>query len=427
MTVSLGALYAIQREAWPASPIPASLLMRAWDISSLLWLCAVVPAVSALAGLLIYRNPRGAGACAIPQLVCWRIVSRGTNTEALTATIRRCRAESRKTPLFRYVIEVVTDASPEGLPPASDDLMYIQVPDSYQTPGGSRNKARALEYALHHSHLPATTWLVHLDEETHPTPSGIRGIARMIAEEERTGRLRIGQGTIVYHRDWKAHPFLTLSDCSRTGDDLGRYHLAMRLGIALFGLHGSYIVVRNDVEKYVGFDVGPRGSITEDAFWACMQMQAGHRCRWVDGYMEEQSTQSVTDFMKQRRRWFNGLVKVAAFAPVKLRWRAGLTISMAAWALTPLAWAYTLAHFAIGGEVDPLVRALANGSFAIYITTTLVGLKVNLAEHGVTSRVRRTGWYAAWLACMPVFGLMESASVAYAMARPSSGFHIVRK
>jgi egghead protein (zeste-white 4 protein) len=49
----------------------------------------------------------------------------------------------------------------------------------------------------------------------------------------------------------------------------------------------------------------------EDAFWALVAMQKGIRCRWVNGYLEEQSTQSVSDFIKQRRRWFQGLVIIA--------------------------------------------------------------------------------------------------------------------
>ena len=201
----------------------------------------------------------------------------------------------------------------------------------------------------------------------------------------------------------------------------------MRVGIPLFGLHGSYIVVRNDVEKAVGFDVGPLGSITEDAFWGCQQMQAGRRCRWVDGYLEEQCTQSVSDFMKQRRRWFNGLVKVAIYAPVKLRWRAVIGLSMAAWALAPFAWVYTIAHFALGGYVDPWIRLMANGSFAVYITTTLVGLRVNMTEHGFTGKGNRIRWCISWLALMPLFSLMESASVAFAIVKPSSKFHVVKK
>lgn len=428
MAVATIALYVIQSLAWPHSPLPHSAIMRVWSLGSLVWLSATVPAAFELTGLLMHRYPRDLRTVQpISQLVVWRIVSRGINVEALTATILRCRAESRATPLFRYVIEVVTDTSHDGLPVPASDLAYIRVPADYTTPGRTRNKARALEYALQFSPVPDDAWIVHLDEETQPTPSGIRGIARMIAEEERNGRLRIGQGTIVYHRDWRAHPFFTLSDCIRTGSDLGRLYLSMRAGVPLFGLHGSFIVVRNDVEKGVGFDVGPHGSITEDAFWGCAQMQAGRRCRWVDGYLEEQCTQSIPDFLKQRRRWFNGLVKVALFAPVQLRWRIVIGLSMAAWALAPLAWAYTLAHFAIGGYTFTWIRALADLSFAVYITTTLIGLRVNLSEHGVTSQARRAGWCLAWLLLMPAFSLMESAGVGYAIVRPSSGFHVVSK
>ena len=94
----------------------------------------------------------------------------------------------------------------------------------------------------------------------------------MIAEEEASGELRIGQGIIVYHRDWKNHPFFTLSDYIRTGSDLGRLFLSMRIGVPLFGLHGSYIVVRNDVEKQVGFDVGPKARLRK--------MHSGDPSRW---------------------------------------------------------------------------------------------------------------------------------------------------
>jgi egghead protein (zeste-white 4 protein) len=428
MVITVATLFAIQRLVWPNNAVRGNGLGSAWSGASLLWLSALMPAACELTGLLMYQNPKWPKTVKpISQIVSWRIVSRGLNTQALTATILRCRAESQANPLFRYVIEVVTDTSHDGLPAPAPDLHYIRVPKNYETPRGTRNKARALNFALHYSPLPDNAWIVHLDEESQPTRSMISGIARMIAEEEDSGELRIGQGVIVYHRDWKSHPFFTLSDCIRTGSDLGRLFFSMRIGVPLFGLHGSYIIVRNDVEKEVGFDVGPEGSITEDAFWGYQQMETGRRCRWVDGYLEEQCTQSLPDFMKQRRRWFTGLVKVATQAPVKLRWRFVLGVSMLAWALAPLVWGYTIAHFITGGYVDPVVRALANGSFAVYIVTTLVGLRVNMNEHGINNPLKRLGWCVTWLCCMPVFSLIESASVDYALARPATGFHVVRK
>jgi hypothetical protein len=75
-------------------------------------------------------------------LVCWRIVSRGINVEALTAAILRCRTESQALPLFPYIIDVITDTAHDGLP--TDNLRYIRVPRDYQTTGGTRANARAL-------------------------------------------------------------------------------------------------------------------------------------------------------------------------------------------------------------------------------------------------------------------------------------------
>ncbi len=196
------------------------------------------------------------------------------------------------------------------------------MPNGYRTPNGSRFKARALHYALLHSPIPENAWIVHLDEETQPTSSGVKGIGRFIAAEEASGRLRIGQGALLYHREWERHPFLTLADNVRTGDDFARFYFQHSLGLALFGLHGSYIVVRNDIEKATGgFDFGPHGDITEGAFWAMKAMQEGRRSAWVEGYLGEQSCLSLKDFLRQRRRWFQGLVKVVLHAPVKLRWR----------------------------------------------------------------------------------------------------------
>jgi egghead protein (zeste-white 4 protein) len=428
MVICVAALYEIQHQLWPSDGYTGGVLPDLWSLSSLVWLSSLVPAACELAGLLLFRNPRSpAVARPIPQLVSWRIVSRGINARALTDTILRCRAESQANPLFRYVIEVITDTSHSDLPPPAPDLRYIQVPKNYKTPRQTRNKARALNYALEVSPLPDDAWIVHLDEESQPTASLIAGAARMIAEEEQSGALRIGQGIIVYHREWKKHPFFTLSDCVRTGSDLGRLYLSMLIGVPLFGLHGSFIVVRNDVEKEIGFDVGPEGSITEDAYWGYLQIQAGRRCRWVDGYLEEQCTQSVSDFVKQRRRWFSGLVRVSYQAPAKLRWRFILGISMISWALAPFTWGYTVAHFITGGYVPPVVRALANVSFSVYIVTTIIGLRVNMTEHGIRNPLKRLGWCVTWILCLPLFSLMESISVAYAIVRPAGDFHVVRK
>ncbi|MCO4239781.1 glycosyltransferase family 2 protein [Pseudarthrobacter sp. MDT3-28] len=426
MVLSILFLYSLQDFLWPASRPAPSLLESS---ASIVWISAFLPGICGLIGMLAYRHPGHLNeAGPIGQLVVFRIVSRGTNSGALESTILRCVHEMRRTPLFKYWVEVVIEDVP-GVEkhPQSEVIRYLVIPRNYSTPKASLYKARALQYALEASEVPDNAWLVHLDEETQPTSSGIRGISQTISEEEESGRLRVGQGVILYHRDWKRHPILTLADNIRTGDDFARFHFQHRIGLTIFGLHGSFIVVRNDVEKSVGFDFGPEGSITEDAFWALKLMEAGGRARWVDGYLEEQSTQSVGDFIRQRRRWYQGLIKVAIYAPVKLRWRAALGANTLLWTFSPFAIIYTVIHFLSGFEIVPWVRALANFSVASFITLYVIGLAVNLNEHGITNRVTRAGWFVLQIVLVPVFSLIEAAGVMMALMKPVAGFHVVEK
>lgn len=429
MTLITVTLYMMQNALWPHGRSPTGGAQMTWSWLSLLWVTAIVPGALGLAGMLFFRHPTDLdGVVRIPQLVSWRIVSRGTNIDALRSTIERCQKEMSRTPLFDYVIEVVVESGTNFLLlPDSADVVYLVIPDDYATPNGSLYKARALQYALENSKLPAKAWLVHLDEETQPTSSGIKGISKMILEEEETGRLRAGQGAILYHRDWKKHPIMTLADNVRTGDDFARFHFQHKLGVTVFGLHGSYIVVRNDVESAIGFDFGPVGSITEDAFWALVLMESGGRARWCDGYLEEQSTQSLGDFVKQRRRWYQGLLKVSLYAPVKLRWRTCLGINTLLWTFAPFAAFYTLVHFAYGFEVRPWIRLMANLSYASFTTLYLIGLKVNMDEHGITGWWRRTFWTFAQLMLTPFFSVLEGVGVFMAIVKPVDGFHVIKK
>jgi beta-1,4-mannosyltransferase len=430
LTVFTAAMYMLQDTVWHLNEKPLSgLAHAAWSWGSLVWLGAVLPSACGVIGMVTWRSPHNLNSTPpIRQLVCWRIVSRGLNTEALRATIEHVRLEMITTPLFNYVIEVlVDDELPPGLPAEGPSLWYLVVPREYRTVKGSLFKARALQYAVEKSVLPPNAWIIHLDEETRPTRSGIQGIARMIPEEEASGELRIGQGGILYHRNLREHPFLTLADSIRTGDDLARFHFAYKiLGSPLFGFHGSYIVTRNDVEKEVGFDFGPIGSITEDAFWAVMQAQLGRKCRWVEGYMEEQSTKSALDFMKQRRRWFQGLVKVSLHAPVKLRHRMGILVNTAMWALAPISVAYTIAHLFLPGYVEPWIRILANLSLSSFATLYVVGLAINLAQRNTAWRYR-IPLMTAQVALLPLFTALEGISVSFGLISRDHGFFVVKK
>jgi egghead protein (zeste-white 4 protein) len=423
------ALYMFQNFVWPNPQVPSTPFDIVWSYGTYLWLGAVIPGTLGLFGEYYFKHPTTLDEeRPIKTLVSWRIVSRGENREILLETIRRCQKEMRASPLFPYIIEVVVDTADLVVPEPNNDVNIIRVPMEYRTPNGTRFKARGLHYAMKHSTLPRNAWIVHLDEETQPTSSGVKGICRHVRQQEESKEYRIGQGAILYHRDWKKHPFLTLADNVRTGDDFARFHFQHQLGITVFGLHGSYLVARNSVEQDTGgFDFGPNGEITEDAWWAMISMAMGYRCAWVEGYLEEQSCQSFMDFAKQRRRWWQGLAKVAIHAPVKLRWRFCLGVNTLLWAVAPLAMFYTFAHLFWGFRVEPWVRFGANYSFASFLILYLIGLKANLDEKGITNWFIRTKWWLLQVILLPVFSFMESISVFWALLKPAKGFHVIKK
>lgn len=425
-------LYFLQNFIWP----PNAVKDRTWSLLGIIWLIPLPSSLAFLTGALCFRYATKLDRVQkIDHNVAFRIVSRGINVDCLLATIRKCQKEMRHTPMFPYLIEVVTDGDQFKAPP-DGDVVHLKVPDHYQTPNRSKFKARALHYACEFSLLPGDTWIVHLDEESQITSSVIKGVAKMVSQCEASGNIeRIGQGMILYHRNWRKHPFLTLADMRRTGDDLGHFFLQHSLGYTIFGLHGSFVVVRQDAEARIGFDVGPQGSITEDAWWVLLAIERGYRTMWCDGYLEEQATQGLMDFLKQRRRWYVGLWKVGLFCPVKIRHRVLLMLNTLSWVVLPLylpcSFAYLGLSFAFEKQIPLPIRLATN---LIFSTTTLVylsGLVINMREHG-TPWWRGIFWISLELILLPVFFLMEVASIVLVFLSPfsktaSKGFHVVVK
>jgi egghead protein (zeste-white 4 protein) len=397
------------------------------------WAAAFPAGLLGTLALLAPRHGRHRDAGApCEHLVCFRIVSRGRNASALADTVESVRTAMAVRPLFPYRIEVVTD-QPVVLP-WGDDLRAYVVPADYVTPNRSLYKARALHFVTEVSDLPDQAWVFHCDEESWVTTGLVGGIRDAVVQEE--GRVwfgerpRIGQGCILYYRNLAKHPVLTLADSLRTGDDMTRFFLQFRLGKTFSGMHGSFILVRSDVEREVSFDVGPEGSITEDAWWAFQQRYAGRRFRWVDGYLVEQSPEHWMDFAKQRRRWYSGLWKVCLYAPATFVSRLTMMAFLVAWLVSAVGGAYTVVNL-LTGFVTPWIPAQLGGFvLSWYLTCYLTGLWLNLRSMPVAERpspARQALLYAAQVVLLPVFGALEAFGVFLAVARPERGFHVVKK
>lgn len=423
----------LRAQLFPAGREPVLWWEHALQLMSWFWLGALPAAMVAVVSLALPSAPRPVGAgSTIPQTVCFRVVSRGRNADALADTVSAVRAAMRARPLFRYVIEVVTD-EPVRLP-AGPDLSAFVVPPAYRTPRGSLYKARALHYLSENSRLPDDAWVFHCDEESQVTVGLVGGIRDAVIEEElraAEGKTpRIGQGTIVYWRSLRAHPILTLADSLRTGDDATRFRTQFRMGALFCGMHGSFILVRADIERTVSFDVGPEGSITEDAWWAFAQAFFGREFRWVDGYLVEQSPEHWKDFAKQRRRWYSGLWKVVLYSPAPVLARAALAGFLVTWIASAIGGIYTVINL-FTGLVTPIVPSVMGGFvFAWYVSSYVTGLWLSLRSMPLDvlpSRPVRALLYVAQVVLLPVFGVLETLGVLYAVLAPERGFHVIKK
>lgn len=433
---SMVAIYYLQLAIW--SPDRVSEWAGTW-IASPYWgfllIISLPSAVLSLVGAMWFRFDPDLDSVPRTQVpVVFRIVSRGVNKECLLETIRFCQAEMRQNSFFPYLVEIVTDADVFEAPD-EPDVLQLKVPPDYHTPNGTLFKARALHYACEHSRVPPHTWVVHLDEETRPTSSAIKGIARMVADCERSGdTTRIGQGCILYHRAWERHTFLTLADTRRTGDDFGHFFLQHRVGRTMFGLHGAFIVCRQDAEAAIGFDIGPAGSITEDAWWVLLAMDKGYRTCWVEGFLDEQATQSIMDFLKQRRRWNYGLIKVALLNPAPVKYRLSLAWFILSWItvpfLLPVQLAYTISLIVLNLPIPLYFRIPTTFIFSMQFYVYLVGFVINMREHKL-KWWKFPFWALIQILLVPVFLLMEIASVFISFfagfTTNGKGFHVVQK
>lgn len=383
-----------------------------------------------------------------------RYVTRGQNRRLILRNARRAARilfEECGLPYWLWRVEVVTDRPVRfDEVDRANGIIELVVPEQFSCASRAQYKARALNYAIEASSARSRDWIVHLDEETQFNAVCIHAILNHCNRESVKTFVsccqqwpKIGQGLIVYG-NWLVEDreeegsgrevgnwITTLADCGRVADDCGRYRLQFKHGDAYIGMHGSFVVVCNNVEKEVTFDHGLEGSIAEDAFFAMVARTKGVRFAWVDATMEERSPLCLLDFMKQRARWLVGgmLVVKSMKLPLWTRWVMGILVSI--WFASPVT--YTLgivAIFCSGGSrwdrgFSILVSCLTVMSLWNYVLGFCVSFSVS--KLGL---IRFLVLLYLQVFLIPVFGFMEMVSVCYALwnfKKVATGFHVIQK
>jgi len=148
----------------------------------------------------------------------------------------------------------------------------------------------------------------------------------------------------------------------------------------------------------------------------------------VHGFLSEQATFSVQDFLRQRKRWFTGLWHVLAGEGVRWRTKLVLRASVVSWAcslLGTLAIAIQLIHPIF---VPWYILLPASLCLATYTSITVYGLLVNLQElhlqtHGISWLI-----VLAQIVLGPIFAGLEGTAILWGLFTLNTvKFHVVKK
>lgn len=135
------------------------------------------------------------------------------------------------------------------------------------------------------------------------------------------------------------------------------------------------------------------------------------------------------DFIRQRSRWFGGLVLVCLASAIPLRQRAVLCFMTLSWAVVPLVTLASVTNYLIGTSWSASTPAYT------IATSVLAGISCWGYVLGFFWTFSpKQGWirylllFYAQLILQPVFAIMEMSGVIHGIINPpSKGFYIVQK
>jgi hypothetical protein len=345
----------------------------------------------------------------------------------------------------RMSVEVVTESVSDA-----DDLAVrfaggpipvdaVVVAPGYQTPKGTGLKARALHHMVEKrlegwNAKPGRTFVVHLDEETLVTEEHLLVLVDYLSRDPRP----ISQGPILYPLEWDRTPWMCrameslrpfgCSECARVMSNPPPPHL-----------HGSNLVVDEEVENRIGWDFGTVAGqpyLAEDLMFGlrAYALLGEEGFGWHGATMLEQPPLSVYWAVQQRLRWVLGALQGwwamgqrddlrAIPAAKRNRLRRAVAFRVATYSLGfPVGFAglYFLLHPAV--HQSALVSPL--GIWRLFITLAGLGwvlsYQIGLARNlryqdvGVMSRLRQ---HLTLLLLTPVTGLFETAGPFLALTR----------
>lgn len=359
--------------------------------------------------------------------VCFRVVTRGLYPDLVRRNLNRNLLTCASSQLKDYSFEIVTDKCLDNLTTLNDKrITQIVVPTSYRSSTGAMFKARALQYTLEPgtSRVEGGDYIVHLDEETILTNNSINGILNFMMNEQHT----FGQGLIVYMNDEVVNWFTTLADSFRVAEDMGKIRFQLSaLHKPWFGWKGSYVVTRCEAERDVSFDHGPDGSIAEDCYFSMIALAKGYSFDFIEGEMLEKSPFSITDAIKQRKRWVQGFWLVVHSPKIPIRAKFFLAMSCYAWASLPLSTLSYLITAILPIPSSPWLVSISTFCFAVSLYMYMFGLLKSFDLRDSVSKKMLLVFMLGQVSTLFLNIVVENIAVVWGLLTPKHQFYIVAK
>ena len=219
-------------------------------------------------------------------------------------------------------IEVVTESQQQKAlleedfaePSFPVQAFVLLVPNEYETPNKTKLKARSLHYIVElrrrgFNRKPGRTYIVHYDEESVMEPDELRKLINYLASSPKP----LSEGPIYYPLEYSDVQMICRAMEANRPIGCFECQSVMERGIPLH-LHGSNLVVEEDLEDALGWDIGTLDGqplVAEDyVFGVQAYLRQGPQIfGWHGSIMLEQPPFSLKSAFKQRYRWVTGVLQ----------------------------------------------------------------------------------------------------------------------
>jgi egghead protein (zeste-white 4 protein) len=186
-------------------------------------------------------------------------------------------------------------------------------------------------------------------------------------------------------------------------------------------------VCKAGVESSITFDNGMAGSIAEDTYFASAAIARHYTFDWIEGEMREQSPHTFIDFVKQRRRWLQGIYLVVHDPNLSLHSRFWFAFSLYNWIALPFQLFNTCVFIAYPSVTWPILDFLFKLNATILLYLFIIGSVKSFQFKGKRTWLKRVLCTLATVATIPVVVGAETIAVFWGLFTDKKQFYIVNK